>query len=291
MRDFVKKLRKSNLDVTTVTKINNLFISKNWKELDNKNEVFDRFCRTFELLNIEQRNLILELIDKYVWIHFNNYANYVTELFLKLGVKFYAKSTKVYILPLNFHDEKYKSGNLIGCLIRSSIFNNNSNFNYVSFEVVDSLENLLEIYDNISPIIVIDDFIGTSESIKKTITTLLIKFSKFKEMIKVLAIVGMNHGIEVISKLGVEVIVSIKVCKGIGDCYKEPELAINYKIMDTIEKHIKNISFYRYGYKMSEALVTMSRTPDNTFPIFWKEIVKEKDIYLAPFQRESYEGN
>ena len=52
-----------------------------------------------------------------------------------------------------------------------------------------------------------------------------------------------------------------------------------------IEKMIPAGSFFSLGYNDSEALVTLLRTPDNTFPIFWKEYKKNGKKFEGPFSR------
>lgn len=39
---------------------------------------------------------------------------------------------------------------------------------------------------------------------------------------------------------------------------------------------------FRFGYCKSESLVTMCRTPNNTFPVFWEE---KGNMKTAPFPR------
>ena len=52
--------------------------------------------------------------------------------------------------------------------------------------------------------------------------------------------------------------------------------------MKNIEEAIQVSDDYKFGYKGSEALVKMIRTPNNTFPIYWLRNKKNK---FAPFPR------
>jgi hypothetical protein len=52
--------------------------------------------------------------------------------------------------------------------------------------------------------------------------------------------------------------------------------------MEHIEKNLDIPDDYLFGYKKSEALVTMIRTPNNTFPVFW---YNKKNEDNAPFPR------
>ena len=55
--------------------------------------------------------------------------------------------------------------------------------------------------------------------------------------------------------------------------------------MKKIENKIPKVSKYRMGYEKSEALISLMRTPNNTFPIFWKGIISKGIEIDAPFQR------
>ena len=70
--------------------------------------------------------------------------------------------------------------------------------------------------------------------------------------------------------------------KGISDKYSDTELSKKIKLMEHIEKNLDIPDDYLFGYKKSEALVTMIRTPNNTFPVFW---YNKKNEDNAPFPR------
>lgn len=78
---------------------------------------------------------------------------------------------------------------------------------------------------------------------------------------------------------------SSKRKKGISDRYVTPELEIKIELMKGIEKLIPN-NWCPFGWKHSEALVTLTRTPNNTFPIFWNTHKKGGKNFKAPFERK-----
>jgi hypothetical protein len=73
--------------------------------------------------------------------------------------------------------------------------------------------------------------------------------------------------------------------KGISDTYSGESLDEKIKIMLEIEKMIPGSTLFSLGYNQSEALITLTRTPDNTFPIFWKDHRKKGKKFKAPFPR------
>lgn len=52
---------------------------------------------------------------------------------------------------------------------------------------------------------------------------------------------------------------------------------------------VKNKSLY-LGYKKSEGLVTMIKTPNNTFPFYWYEGKRDGKFMMAPFPRRNNVG-
>jgi hypothetical protein len=73
--------------------------------------------------------------------------------------------------------------------------------------------------------------------------------------------------------------------KGISDYYHSPIREEKTRIMKEIEKLIRMKKRFSLGYNSSEALFTLIKTPNNTFPVFWKEYKKNGVIFEAPFQR------
>ena len=102
------------------------------------------------------------------------------------------------------------------------------------------------------------------------------------ERTKVLALVAQEEGVDYIQKLGVELYVGETRRKGISDYYTDEEAEHRLKLMEEIEDKMSVKRNYRLGYGQSEALVTMCRTPNNTFPVFWEE---KGNMKLAPFPR------
>jgi hypothetical protein len=53
-----------------------------------------------------------------------------------------------------------------------------------------------------------------------------------------------------------------------------------------IENLIPGGKNFSLGYNNCEALITLARTPDNTFPVFWMKHRIGKKYFDAPFSRE-----
>jgi hypothetical protein len=53
--------------------------------------------------------------------------------------------------------------------------------------------------------------------------------------------------------------------------------------MKKIEEKLNVEKKYLFGYKRSEALISLIRTPNNTFPVFWKTYQHNN---IVPFSRD-----
>lgn len=79
--------------------------------------------------------------------------------------------------------------------------------------------------------------------------------------------------------------------KAISDNYEHEEAEKKVEQMKKISKQIRVKDHNLYlGYKESEALVTMIKTPNNTLPFYWYEGKKDGNIMLAPFSRRNNVG-
>jgi hypothetical protein len=55
--------------------------------------------------------------------------------------------------------------------------------------------------------------------------------------------------------------------------------------MSEIEEMLAISSKFKFGYKKSEALISLDRTPNNTFPLFWCKKKRDGESWCAPFYR------
>lgn len=161
--------------------------------------------------------------------------------------------------------------------------------------------NLLEAAHKIeddSNIVLVDDFIGTGETIK----------SKYKYFVKKLTERGIkNYNIRIVSFAAMEFSKSrldslteveyhsvIWLKKGITELIsdaKEQRTAnsemknLENKLSDTYKS--LNLTKHSFGYKGSESLFTLEsfNIPNNVFPIFWWPQLKNKTYYKTLFKR------
>ncbi len=204
----------------------------------------------------------------------------------------YKNCDKIYVTSLLTPDtdkkREIKSPDNLLCYARSTVFKSNKDFQGKEFIIIDRINNLPLVINDQSMIFLVDDFIGTGETAESAIIYL---FSNRKDVninkVKVFALYSLNEGLQKVKATGVEVFIKEILQKGISDFYDSPEKEQKIDLMLSIENIINGLSpYFNLGYQKSEALISIGRTPDNTFPVYWKGFKKNGEFFEAPFQRD-----
>lgn len=268
-----------------------LFQEKNWDiKTDESNlNTFDRFCqRMAELKSDEDRDFMLELSRDYLWIRSENYEKMLLEIFQKwyscTSLKF-DKNNMLYICPLLPPKDFFamKSSKYMLYLCQSTALREMIGFHECDIMLFENPGLLKGQLDRMQALILIDDYIGSGETgigCLRYIKDLGVDMKK----IHVLSLVAQEEGILELQKEGVNIL-SLLIChKGISDKYPKEEVEGRLSRMKNIGKTINVQKNMRLGFGDSEALVTMIKTPNNTFPFYWYE--KDSSV-AAPFPRRN----
>ena len=253
-----KQKKKRELSTQYLIRISQIFEKNKWlieSTEDAEDSLFNRYCeRILEINENKKRNLVLELTERYLWVQEEQYTYYLIDavkkmLLLKPEIN---EETKLYIMPLvSPEDEgKTKSSSMLAYL-----------FNSVKLRH--------------------DNYIGTGETAEKCLLHIL-KMNVEISQIAIVSLVAQKLGLDYLSKYSICVSTSIERQRGISDFYEGEMLDKNIQLMREIEDKMSIKEKFKFGYGASEALVTMCRTPNNTFPIFWEE---SSNMKTAPFPR------
>ena len=270
-----------------------LFQNKNWKieAQDGELSVFDRFCDRLAILdNDEQRELLLELTEDYLRVSLNEYE----KLFLCVWRKYFTgkkielgKDERFVICPLQQPEDfgKIKSSTTMLYLCQDNCLRCFTVFGDEQIRICSTPERLKDIKCKIKELILIDDYIGSGETGLGCLEYIK-DLGKDIENITVLSLVSQKEGIKVLQQEGVRVLTAIQREKGISDKYSDgEEKEQKLKLMLAIEDSLRIPNKWQLGHNSSEALVSMVRTPNNTFPVYWYEEDKGKKG-RAPFPRK-----
>lgn len=285
-----KQKKKRELSTQYLIRISQIFEKNNWlieSKEDAKDSLFNRFCeRILEINENKKRDLVLELTERYLWVQEEQYIHYLIDAVKKMMQMKpeINEKTKIYIMPLvSPEDEgKTKSSSMLVYLFNSVKLRYDNVLSRYKFEIIDKNENLSLYLENKDAILVLaDDYVGTGETAEKCLLHIL-KMKVEISQVAIVSLVAQQMGLDYLSKYNVCVSASVVRQRGISDFYEDEILHENIQLMREIEDKMSIREKYKFGYKKSEALVTMCRTPNNTFPIFWEE---SGNMKIAPFPR------
>lgn len=280
----LKERNKQHLELTisSFNRIKAVFEQNGWSIYDSFGEdVFNDFCKMFTEFEDEQFEMMISLTEKFLWINEIDYPKYFVDAFSKfINTYCFNGDKKIMICPLLPEDDfgKAKSSVFLLYLIKAHFNYLQRKYNITNLCYNDSPSNIdVDLYKNEYVLCLIDDFIGTGETVERAMEYFLIKGYP-KESIVILSLVAMESGVQRLKGQQFNVYNAIICDKGISSSGDENQI----ELMNKIEKRIGVRSEYRFGYKGSEALVKMCRTPNNTFPIYW---LRNKKNSYAPFPR------
>jgi len=280
---FKKENQKSpELSIKDFVRIQEIFKQKNWPIEDYfSDDVFENFCNMLAGLEPEQCNLVINLTEKFLWVQDSAYIKHFSVAFDSFISSYsFSRGKNIYICPLLPEEDFGKSKSSISLLylVKSHLGAIQRKYSEFSITYADSPNavKLDKIRDNYT-LCLIDDFIGTGDTVERASKYFLDR-NISKNMMTIVSLVSMSSGLDDLNNKGYITYTNISCEKGITDGGNETQI----ELMKNIEESIKVSDNYKFGYKGSEALVKMIRTPNNTFPIYWLRNKKNK---FAPFPR------
>lgn len=145
-----------------------------------------------------------------------------------------------------------------------------------------------------SCLILIDDFVGTGDTICRKMKYVRSVFEKrgLRDVrIKIVSLAAMNFSKEALNTLGVDYYSVHWLHKGINELIEEPHRVSATKSMELLEKKLKKNyhgkKLPNFGYKKSESLFALetANIPNNVFPIFWWPFLKGGTFRKTIFRR------
>lgn len=280
-----KTEKKSELSVQHLARLKAIFAKKQWPIEDEFGDrEFEKFCNLLAGLEAHQRELMLTLTEKFLWVREFEYIKHFSHAFDSFISNFSFEGKKnIIVCPLLPEKDfgKSKSSIALFYLIKSRLHplqDKYSQYNIALFDKPSSLE--CDQFRDTTIVCLVDDFIGSGN----TATEAAVFFLNQKypiSQIAIVSLVAMEEGLETLRKNGYNTYTSIVEKKGITGSGRDE--TFETKTMQEIEFAISISPEYQFGYSHSEALVKMIRTPNNTFPIYWH---KKKNINVyAPFPR------
>lgn len=279
-------MTKSKVSAKILLKLKEIFEELGW---DTKEDpAFNRFSKTLEFLDSDQQELFLELTRNFLKIDIAKYHVYLRKALRKIGQSILSNIETIYIAPLIAKKDlgKSKSSTMVSRFLVGRELGAKEILGVKSLFLIDRLSDFKFPDKNNWLFILVDDFVGTGETASEAIDELLQDFQIDQNKIIVLSLVAQETGYLRVSGKGLNFICAELRKKGISDGYLSPTKERYISIMKSIEDLIRVKDEFRFGYRGSEALITLDRTPNNTFPVYWLEKKIQGKRFVAPFPRD-----
>ena len=285
-RNYQKK--KPDFRFSQLGKLEELFIKKKWpiKDKDEERSLFGKYEKMLSQLTVCQQDFIIKLTENFIWIKGDEYIKCLIDVVKQVRESVGDKI--IYFAPCKPISDKglIKSSDYVWYSLRDNIFRYEMDLGKI--EMINGLEDVNQklLLNDKAVLVLVDDFIGSGGTACKALVSIyklyqnLYQRKPYNGSIKVLAIVVQEVGLKELEDVGVEVFYSKIAKRGIADQdTTEEEKKRMYDMMKQIEIPILKDKYERYhcGYAQSEALVSMIRCPNNTFPIYW--FFSEKSPY------------
>lgn len=282
------------MNFSTFDSLRSLFERHKWFDNFASATIFKRLIKLLNQLTDDQTELIFELLNRFKWIASREYDNRLNEILNEVYSESLKNIDRLFVFPIRNPDDQesikrrgIKSADSVVYQLRG-IWPLRDD--YAAINIIELTEYELITEDNLKlterdKFILFDDYIGTGETLKSTLSEVYKNKTITPDNLLVASILIQEESIKFLDQIGVKYFYSEKVRKGITNYYHTSNLVQKVKLMEEVECILKEPNFYNFGYRRSEALVSMVRTPDNTFPVFWIEHKIGTNYYPAPFPR------
>ena len=243
--------------------------------------IVDKFDALQDLLWNEcdeqsKRDLVLELIDRFVYVSQDDYINLIDKLTQKIIDEDTLTDETTQIVAMAADSSADSSQYLLYSL--KPCFERNG---WRKYKQINTFGNSYKTYKrnpSYTNIVLVDEFIGTGCTVINRVAELkrvycAANVRDFSIFVKVLA--GTKQGIDAVREKNIEVEALITLEKGISDYYKESEVEQKKHLMLQLEQLLTEEygtqKLPSLGYGQTESLYSRQNgnVPNSVFPIFW----------------------
>lgn len=266
-------------DQQYINKITTIIYRKHWMDSDFSRECLKRLSDMNSFLDNNDRQMIVDLLQEFDKFFSDSYTKMLKDVLGSIPKASFCQKNVFLCAMAKFDDlGKIKSGPALAYLSHELKYH--SFFEGKTLEIEPLSYELLRKLDSNSLLIIVDDFLGSGDTFFEMINNFPQLGSK-KESIIVISLVSMEEGFNKVKKAGFNIYTGKSRKKGISELMPENKRDKYLDLMKNIEKKINTRAEFSLGYKQSEALISMIRTPNNTFPVFWKK----NKYFNPPFER------
>jgi hypothetical protein len=283
-------------------------------------QLYDEFCNLLSLLSDQQCQLVLNLTYDFQRYTYFNYPHLlINELLPRISRNLVRDADQILLLPhrprsvtlpiaaeftgkgrsrrrrsrgANRNPPNGQSSSADTVLYPArEWFRNHPDSAGKSVQVINAISDMRANDQNGSTrlILYLEDFLGSGQTVGRQLADYRANHRMDTDKVIVAALVAMERGLDRIIEDFCDILddfVAARICKrGISDSTTIGDIPEALAIMTQIEDGLRIGRNFRLGFRRSEALVTMIRTPNNTFPLYWCSARADGSVWHAPFRR------
>lgn len=281
--------------LTEALRLEDIFRKKGWENYEGWRLSLNRLGDLISVLNEEERYLLFQLLENYCWAPNEVYNSFFLKALNRIPPNVLSGKKNIFFVPIYKKRDSETNGikSSLGLLYLSKagfirLYERYEGMNIIPLASHNELTKYIE-KNNIdmssSLIIYCDDFMGTGKTVIECMEWVKSESDFTENDIIILGLIGMSVAQSRIEEMGYHCYFGMTVSKGITDYFRGEEIERYKEIMQNLEKNVEMNQQYSLGYEQSEATVSMIRTPNNTFPVFWNNFRRGKTAVKPVFPR------
>ena len=270
------KRASTKIEHDDFNKLMKLTIQQPW--LENESEAL---VELWNLCNFtSEQELVFNLLSKFKYLNSEELKQFGQDVAEHILVKWNLKSSGTRIIAVS--DKRDADGSQ---MFIQSLKNKFVSAQWKENNFINNIGDGHKLTRSNYNIVLLDDFIGTGDTIEKRVTWFRNKLAKRKKVnvtIRVVCLASLEIAKIKLDSLNIEYYSPIWLKKGISDNYTGADLASAIKDMKSLEKQLAPRFNGKYmpsfGYKKSEGLFAIEafNVPNNVFPIFWWPVLSNR---------------
>ena len=289
---IVNEIEGGNLNTDIIKRLRKTFHKLGWKinsdDFEEEEETtFDKYCLLLSHLDDEEKDLILTLTEEFLLCSSIEYRGMIKKALELIPLENIETCNEIYLIPLiatkDFGKVKSSTSWLYNCM--TEILPKMNQFAGIKPKGFTDPRLLNDRLSRKNALILFcDDFIGTGDTAIDALDFYNKNLRKNDDMPFVVTLIAQEQGAEAVMDFGFDIAFSEVRKRGISDSSRF-NVSKSLEIMERIESKLRIKKGFNFGYKRSEALVSMMRTPNNTFPVFWASKMADGKRWASPFER------
>jgi hypothetical protein len=280
------------MEIETVGILREIWQEKNWAfpTINESESAFDKLCEMTSLLNSEERQLLVNLTRFYTLYSFTDYQHLLIDALSKISAAVLTGADQIVVAPLigpeDVAKNRSKSGHCLPYVAQYVAIPANASLAHLPITALAApIFDRSKLSGTKLLVILLDDFVGSGDTAIKAVAEVRHSAATQDEIV-VVSLVTMQKGIDALAHAAIPFFWAKLAEMGIDDNPHIKDKAEAYQLVDSIwEAHLKLAEKYKRGYKNSEALVTLVRTPNNTLPMYWCKASRDGSEWPSPFPR------